>query len=153
MRKARMADLAHVMALYRACASLPNSCWDEEYPTEDIARQDIANGWLYLYGDCGAASLLEWDDLEQMNLGFQYTENPCVLCRICLHPSHQGRGEGKTLLAAAERQARKLGYQSMHLLVDVGNPTAQRMYQTAGYRRVAQVDLYGCTFHAMEKRL
>lgn len=153
MQKATMNDLARIMSMYRACAAQPNSCWDEEYPTEEIALSDIRQGVLYLQQDFGAATLLEWDDLEDMGLGFEYTEKPCVLCRLCLHPSHQGKGEGKKLLALAEEQARKLGYQSMHLLVDVENRIAHRLYESAGYKRVNEAALYGCIFDAMEKRL
>ncbi len=153
MKKATFDDLAYVTGLYRRCAVQPNSCWGEEYPNEEIAREDIENGWLYLWGEKGAATLLEWDDLEDMNLGFRHTIRPCVLCRLCLAPEHQGRGEGKKLLGAAEQQAKQLGYQCMHLLVDAENPAANRLYQGAGYAYVATVELYGCTFHAMEKRL
>lgn len=153
MRKAEPKDLGHVLSLYRACAALPTSCWDDEYPTPELAESDIRDGVLYLLEDYGAATLLEWDDLEDMGLGFEYTDNPCVLCRICLHPSHQGKGEGKLLLARAEEQARQLGYRSMHLLVDVENPIARRLYISAGYRHVNQTELYGCVFDVMEKRL
>lgn len=153
MRQAGHNDFDHIMSLYRACATQPNSCWDDEYPTEEIAMSDIRQGVLYLEEDYGAATLLEWDDLEDMGLGFEHTEKPCVLCRLCLHPSHQGKGEGKRLLALAEEQARSLGYRSMHLLVDVENKTARRLYESAGYRRVNEAALYGCVFDAMEKRL
>jgi len=153
MQQAQMKDLEHVLSLYRACAALPTSCWDEEYPGEELARSDIEQGFLYLLEDYGAATLLQWDDLEDMNLGFEYTEKPCVLCRLCLHPDHQGRGEGKLLLAHVEEQARQLGYQSMHLLVDVDNPIARRVYDRAGYRQVNQTELYDCVFDVMEKRL
>lgn len=153
MQKATPHDLDHIMSLYRACAAQPNSCWDESYPTEEIARSDIEQGVLYLHEDYGAATLLDWDNLEEMELGFEYTEKPCVLCRLCLHPSHQGKGEGKRILALAEQQARELGYQSMHLLVDVENRTAHCLYESAGYRRVNEAALYGCVFDAMEKRL
>ena len=153
MQKAEMKDLNLVLSLYCACAALPTSCWDEGYPTEELARSDIEQGLLYLWEDFGAATLLEWDDLEEMGLGFQFTEKPCVLCRLCLHPSHQGKGEGRQILALAEEQARQLGYQSMHLLVDVDNPIARRVYEGSGYRHVNQTELYGCVFYAMEKRL
>jgi len=153
MQKATLNDLGHIMSLYRACAALPTSCWDEDYPTAELAQSDIEQGVLYLLEDYGAVTLLEWDDLEEMGLGFEYTEKPCVLCRLCLHPDHQGKGEGKRILALAEQQARELGYQSMHLLVDVDNPIARRLYDSAGYRRVNEVELYGCVFDAMEKRL
>ena len=153
MKQATMADLSHVLKLYRACAAQDNSCWDDDYPSEDIARSDIEGGLLYLYGDCGAATLLEWDDLEEQDLGFILPGKPCVLCRICLAPDHQGRGEGKLLLAQAEQQARELGYEVMHLLVDVDNPIARRLYDRAGYRCAGRTELYDCVFDAMEKKL
>ena len=153
MQQATLKDLPHVMALYRACAAMPNSCWDEGYPTEELARSDIEQGTLFLLEDYGAATLLTWEELENMSLGFTFTENPCVLCRLCLHPSHQGRGEGSYLLAQAEQQARELGYRSMHLLVDLDNPTARRLYDRCGYRPVREVAMFDTVFNAMEKRL
>lgn len=50
-------------------------------------------------------------------------------------PESRGRGVGAALLGAAERAARQRHCQRMRLEVRVGNRTAQKLYETRGYRR------------------
>ena len=145
------------MALYRACAALPHSCWNELYPSEDICEDDLKNGLLYVSdgpdGPCAAVSLLPWDDVEDEGLPFAPARKPCVMGRLCLTPPRHGKGEGRALLAMAEDEARALGYDAMHLLCDVENHPATAMYLSAGYLPVGKAVMYGHTYEAFEKKL
>ena len=49
-------------------------------------------------------------------------------------PELRGRGYGRTLLYAAEREARQRGIKSLGLNVFGGNVIAQRLYESAGYQ-------------------
>lgn len=157
LRKANDADAATVLALYRACAQLKNNCWSDDYPDAEIVAEDIRNGWLYVWEEegtvQGTAALLDWDDIEDMQLDFIYTQKPCVLCRLALWPDRQGRGEGRALLLAAEQQAHKLGYGAMHLLCDIENAPACALYTRGGYRYISNVALYEHEFGVYERRL
>lgn len=96
---------------------------------------------------------MDWDDIEDMQLDFIYTQKPCVLCRLALWPDRQGRGEGRALLLAAEQQAHKLGYGAMHLLCDIENASACALYTRGGYRYISNVALYEHEFGVYERRL
>ena len=150
-------DAPDVLALYRACAKKGTSCWDDTYPNAGIVAGDIREGTLYVWREGGAllaaATLLRWDDIEDMPLGFQFTVVPCVLCRLCLSPGRQGRGEGRLLLRAAESLARALGYRAVHLLCDARNVIAHGLYTGAGYRYVCNAPLYGHEYEVFEKPL
>src|SRR5690606_38950918 len=54
----------------------------------------------------------------------------------------RGRGLGARLLAAAERAARRRGSDRMRLEVRADNATAARLYERAGYRRIARLGAY-----------
>ena len=68
-------------------------------------------------------------------------------------PGLQRRGFGQTLLAALERSAAELGYETLHLDTAVRQKAARRLYESNGYREVRR-DKKGsmdCVFY--EKRL
>ena len=52
-------------------------------------------------------------------------------------PAHRGRGHGRALLEAAEREAQRLGGDSIGLNVFGGNDVALRMYESSGYEVAA----------------
>lgn len=54
---------------------------------------------------------------------------------IVVDPDHRGQGFGKKILAEAERLARQRGANIMFLDVAADNPSAQALYQHAGYQR------------------
>lgn len=157
LRKAEKTDRDAVLALYRACAGLDTCCWNEEYPDAGTLEEDLARGALYVWMEdgalAGAASLLDFDDVEEAGLPFRFTQRPCVLCRLCVTPARQGGGEGRRLLSAAERKARSLGYGAVHLLCDERQESANRLYRSAGYTAVGRIALYGLSFNAYEKLL
>lgn len=54
---------------------------------------------------------------------------------LAVHPSFQGRGIGHALMDDAEREARRLGVERMHLTVHPDNTQAVRFYENRGWRR------------------
>lgn len=54
---------------------------------------------------------------------------------IVVDPAYQGQGLGNKILAEAERVARERGADIMFLDVAADNPSAQALYQKAGYQR------------------
>ena len=150
-------DRDWIWHLYRTCASRDNCCWTDDYPSEEILDTDLANGWLYVACQegvpCGAVSLLPTDDLESCDLGFAQRENICVLARLGLSPTLQGRGMGSALLLVAEAAARQNGRSAIHLLCDECNKAANTLYCRHGYRTVGTVLLYGHLYLAYEKLL
>ena len=61
----------------------------------------------------------------------------CEIKRMYLSPEARGRGLSTRLLAALESQARELGYVRARLDTGDRQPAAKRLYEGAGYRRIA----------------
>lgn len=64
------------------------------------------------------------------------------LYSIVVDPAARGQGLGHRLLAAAERDAAQAGRTGITLEVRQDNPTANALYQAAGYRRLAALPAY-----------
>ena len=51
--RALRTDASELLALYRAAAQAANqsghSHWDEDYPSPETIREDIENGYLYIW--------------------------------------------------------------------------------------------------------
>jgi len=78
------------------------------------------------------------DRIGQVWLDFTRKPETAVLWALRVKPSWRGRGIGTLLIAAAEREARRLGARFAELAVEDDNPRARRLYERLGYRRVAR---------------
>jgi GNAT superfamily N-acetyltransferase len=54
-----------------------------------------------------------------------------------VHPAHRGRGHGRTLMLAAERECLAAGVRTLGLNVFTDNVPALRLYESLGYRPTA----------------
>ena len=68
-------------------------------------------------------------------------------------PHLRGRGGGKQLFRAVEKRAKQLGLNTLGLLVDRGNPDAERLYRSIGYRHVGDTEWGGHLLKHMQKEL
>lgn len=64
---------------------------------------------------------------------------------ISVSPLHQGKGIGKSLIKAMLDKAKAEGHPKAGLLVDVGNPNAERLYQSLGFKNAGEKMLLGKT--------
>ena len=80
-------------------------------------------------------------------------EQACEIKRMYVVPEARGRGLGRTLLQALEELARDLGYALARLDTGAKQPGAQRMYERAGYARVADYNGNPYAAYWGEKRL
>jgi GNAT superfamily N-acetyltransferase len=63
-------------------------------------------------------------------------EDACEIKRMYVVPEARGRGLASELLRALEDEARRLGYRIARLDTGPQQPTAQAMYERAGYRAI-----------------
>ena len=61
------------------------------------------------------------------------SDDACEIKRMFVVESARGRGAARELLAELERRARELGYRVARLDTGPRQPSAQRMYEQAGY--------------------
>lgn len=146
------------MSLYTACATAdPKAGWNEYYPNEEIFIEDVQERTLFIceVGNetIGAFSLHQTDEIEEMGLRFTHMDKPCIISRLCVLPSMQGKGYGRGILHSAQNEAKRQEYGCIHLLCDVLNDKANQLYLSEGYFEVTKVDLYGNRYHVLERGL
>jgi GNAT superfamily N-acetyltransferase len=64
-------------------------------------------------------------------------------------PGQRGRGYATALLAALERRAAALGFTTVRLETGELQPESIRLYERAGYRRIAAYGPYVDTAHSV----
>lgn len=101
------------------------------YRIADVPDRDARRG-----GDPNAPPLPDFlkplVELESMVPGYWYVNI------LATYPEHRGQGIGRALLAHAGGLARATGARGMAVIVDSENPTARRLYESAGYREKAR---------------
>ncbi len=61
------------------------------------------------------------------------------LARLAVHPSVQGRGVGRQLLADSIAYAHSQGHNPIYLNTQVSNEQSQRLYEGMGFRSMGRV--------------
>jgi ribosomal protein S18 acetylase RimI-like enzyme len=111
--------------------------WSESL-AEELATKDTDRllpdgvdtpGMLLLAAESAAADLVgfAWVALEHERTGGAY------LYDIEIVPEQRGRGYGRALLGAVEREVEKRGCDSIALNVFAGNRVARQLYESSGY--------------------
>lgn len=72
---------------------------------------------------------------------------------LCVKERYQGHGIGTTLLQEAEHRARQAGYLRISLNVDLRNPSAKKLYERLGYKKVKVFELNRHPYEYMVKIL
>lgn len=142
-------DLAAVLDLHRAAleptgAYLGPGRWDADLA--DVEATYLENGGEFLVAErggrlvaMGALRILERDRRRGQ------------IRRMRVAPAFQGRGLGRTLLAALERHARAAGVRTLELDTTTGQVRALALYRSAGYRETGRRTLRGLEIVFMEK--
>lgn len=159
---AGLSDLNEVAALYLAAIkqmdaqSIPQ--WDEIYPSREILAEDIARGEMELLrmeGRIVAAFTLNDRCDEEYALGTWHLPEArfCVIHRLCIHPSFQGRGVAGCVMDYIEQSLHVRGFESIRLDAFSQNPFALRLYEKRGYEKAGEVSFRKGVFYLYEKKL
>ena len=116
------ADIAKLMPIENACHSHP---WNEKTFTSCI-------GGRY-FGE----KLNESKTLVGFYVG-EFVIDEATLMDICVEPSEQGKGLGKTLLNKFIQQAKAKGALKIWLEVRAKNISAQMLYMNAGFIEISR---------------
>jgi ribosomal protein S18 acetylase RimI-like enzyme len=76
-----------------------------------------------------------------------------VVENVAVHPDHQGRSLGRTLLELAEREARRAGYGSIYLFTHEKMTENQALYARLGYVEYERRREHGLARVFMRKQL
>lgn len=159
---ARESDLPAIWELYQAgIRGLRDHGilqWDERYPDQDILREDVSKGEMYLGWQSGklvGAYVLNQECDPQYESGsWKYPQEPFqVVHRLCVHPLYQGQGIARQIMEHIEETVRAAGIRVMRLDVFSCNPRALALYENLGYCRRGYADWRMGRFYLMEKGL
>lgn len=148
LNRALPGDLTSICNLYKAvCAQMEETgltqwAWGE-YPSEDIAREDIAAGRLYVAREGDAiicvVAVDRHQDEEYKDVDWLFGVKPGCFHRLAILPEKQGHGLAKQALADIDEILRSLGCDCLRCDTCTDNPHAQHVYTAAGMRHAGNV--------------
>jgi GNAT superfamily N-acetyltransferase len=100
-----------------------------------LVRQSAGQGMLLVAwrGPRPIGTIYLWlEEAEEKELR-EYLPDTPILNHLVVRPDHRGGGIGTTLINAAERRLRMLGFHRVALAVEVSNRRATRLYSRLGY--------------------
>lgn len=80
-------------------------------------------------------------------------DRACEIKRMYVAPDARGRGVARTLLSTLEERARLMGYTFVRLDTGPEQPSAQHLYESAGYTTIANFNENPVATYFGEKRL
>lgn len=159
-RKAGIGDLNDLVTLYQAAVEALEKDgifqWDSLYPDEDILREDVLSGNMFLTETGGrivSAFVVNQSTDGYENAAWRARGSFAVLHRLCVDPHFQNMGIGTQTVRIAEGILRETGAESVRLDAFSQNPWALRLYEKLGYARVGKTNYRKGLFYLYEKIL
>lgn len=146
VRRFAAGDARAVRALDRAAMGAAGARGRVDEDVDAVAAAYVEDGGEFLVGICDGR-LVATGALRHV------TDAVAELNRTRVHPAFQRRGFGRTILARLEHRASELGYRQLRLDTLVVMTAAQRLYDSAGYRKVGRGQLAGAEVIYFEKAL
>lgn len=167
IRKARLEDLPIIMQIVKEVIPLMhasgNTQWGEDYPTEEVFREDILEETLYLSeGNDEGKHIIEGficinqdESEEYIPLKWQADGKAIVLHRMAVSPRSRGRGVASELIAFAEEVATQESISWIKTDTNEANTIMKAMLEKRGYQYVGQVyyRIPGTPYNCYEKKL
>lgn len=173
IRKARLEDLPIIMQIVKEVIPLMhasgNTQWGEDYPTEEVFREDILAETLYLSethylseGNDEGKHIIEGflcinqdESEEYIPLKWQAEGKAIVLHRMAVSPRSRGRGVASELIAFAEEVATQESISWIKTDTNEANTIMKAMLEKRGYQYVGQVyyRIPGTPYNCYEKKL
>jgi predicted GNAT family N-acyltransferase len=161
--QALRADFERIMGIIRACTrdlrKKDLETWSENYPTEEMVRDDIESGSVYVARIQGSENVVgtitlthDMDEQALTHITWNYGgSNYIALARLGVDPAHQGLGIGRELFDFADRLAQRLGYESIRLDVLSKSDQLTSMYARRGFEKLGEVVYEGRIYDVMER--
>ncbi len=153
-------DAGEIHALYQSLTDMPDSTWNEEYPSREIVEHDLAhNTVLVMRGEKGriiSSIVIEEEDDEEFSGAAAWYDDVtrwAALARLGVDKRMQGRGIAKRMLLCAMDICRGRGVQAVRFLVSRTNPAPQRAYAKLNFDVCGETELYGLAWLCYQKRL
>ena len=148
IRRAKLPEIKDILQITRACAlkMAENGIyqWNEQYPTEGAFLNDFERNELYVkeHNDqiIGAIVISTHMDEEYIPVKWLTPNgNSTYIHRVCIHPSHQGKGFAQNMMNFAEDYSKNNGFESVRLDTFSQNERNQRFYEQRGYQKLGNI--------------
>jgi predicted GNAT family acetyltransferase len=106
---------------------------DDPSDPDDVARERIREGSLFVWEDGRPVSMAAWAGRTGRTVRINYVYTP---------PEHRERGYASAGVASLTQQLLDEGFARCCLYTDLANPTSNKIYQAIGYRPVCDAAEY-----------
>ena len=106
---------------------------DDPSDPDDVAREKIREGSLFIWEDARPVSMAAWAGRTGRMVRVNSVYTP---------PEYRGRGYASACVASLTQQLLDEGFALCCLYTDLANPTSNRIYQAIGYRPVCDAAEY-----------
>ncbi len=147
--RAQKCDIPSVCEIYESVKSGKYCPWNESYPTEENAVEDVEAQTLYLLKD--GNNILGCISLEPSSADDDLCWKVCdgnhrEIVRVAVAPSHQGKGYAKVMVNLLIDEMKRQHVSSLHLLVAKANPPALNTYKAVGFEIIGECYRYDTDF-------
>lgn len=147
IEKALPRDAEEIFAIYEELKGSPGCTWDESYPTLEFVKNDIEKrNALYKLSENGrviaAAYLGDFEEVEMPECFDKSVKRFGELSRVGVRKEFHRMGYAQKLLSFLIKEAAKLGYDGLALLVGTENTAAITLYEKLGFVRCGDGNLY-----------
>lgn len=156
--KALPCDAEEIYAIYESLKGSPGCTWDDEYPTLEFVRHDIAErDSLYKLTEDGviiaAAYLGDFEEREMPECFNKSVKRWGEFSRVGVRREYHRKGYAEKLLKFLLNEAVDLRYDGLALLVGTENSGAMALYEKIGFRRVGEGVMYETPWFFYERKL
>ncbi len=151
-------DEEAIFALYHSLLDMPYGTWNENYPTRECVREDLAHNDVFVIrGEAGrilAAIVIEkTEEFEADVPWYPDVTRWCALGRLGVAREVQGQGIARRMLQHAMDQAKAQGYEAVRFLVAACNVPALHSYAKLGFDVCGKIELWEGEWYCYQKRL
>lgn len=141
IRLANIMDLPTVVAMTKRVIPVMqasgNEQWDDDYPSKEILRNDIAEHNLFvLMLDnqlVGGVVINAIFPQEYMGLSWKTSPNAYTFHRMMVNPDFQGKGLATALFQFVEKRGKNLGLKSLRVDTNENNKTMRSLFEKFNY--------------------
>lgn len=148
IRKAKISEITEIIELTKACKEdmIANGIfqWNEYYPSKQIFENDIQQNELFVLEDneviLGTIVISSRMDEVYAPVKWLVSNTKSIyIHRLAVHPSQQGKGYARQLMAFAENFAQANSITSIRLDTFSKNLRNQKFYEARGYQKLESI--------------
>lgn len=158
IRPATAGDSEEIMRLYRSELGRDFCPWTDAYPAPENIADDIADRRLFILRErngrlIAAISHEDDPDVDILPCWDPALQPSAEFARLAVLPDMQDHGIARIMVSFMMDHLRRIGFRSVHFLVNRSNEKAIRSYAPFGCRVAGECEMYGQHFLCYEKQL